>query len=187
MGRVAAGVFAIPGAGNLIKYVGKGGKYVLRGGKAAYEAAQATQTGTKIAGALGRRAERELAEEGAERLAAGGAARALPGARQIEAAWGASTYRHGGLMTGMEHIMYRHSAGSGFANVSRYAQGTTARNIVGYVDDALRYGTVSPNGPGAYMVEHNLGRAIGTNIAGEAASSIRVFVRDGVIQTAFPF
>ena len=122
----------------------------------------------------------------AEPVAAGGAARALPAARQIEAAWGASTYRHGGLMTGMEHIMYRHSAGSGFANVSRYAQGTTARNIVGYVDDALRYGTVTPNGAG-YMVEHNLGRVIGTNIAGDAASSIRVFVRDGVIQTAFPF
>jgi hypothetical protein len=39
-----------------------------------------------------------------------------------------------------------HSAGSGFANVSRYAQGTTARNIVGYVDDALRYGTVTRTG-----------------------------------------
>jgi len=89
-------------------------------------------------------------------------------------------------MTGMEHILYCHSVGSGFANVSRYAQGTTARSIVGYVDDALRYGTVTPNGAG-YMVEHNLGRVIGTNIAGDAASSIRVFVRDGVIQTAFPF
>jgi hypothetical protein len=67
-------------------------------------------------------------------------------------------------MTGMEHITYRHSAGSGFANVSRYAQGTTARNIVGYVDDALGYGTVTPNVAGAYMVEHNLGRVLGTNI-----------------------
>lgn len=64
--------------------------------------------------------------------------------------------------------------------------GTTARNIVGYVDDALRYGTVTPNGAG-YMVEHNLGRVIGTNIAGDAASSIRDFVLDGVIQTAVPF
>jgi hypothetical protein len=117
---------------------------------------------------------------------AGGATRALPAARRIEAAWSASTYRHGGLMTGMEHIIYRHSASSGFANVSRYARGTTARNIVGYVDEALRYGTVTPDGAG-YIVEHSLGRVIGTNIAGDAASSIRVFVRDGVIQTAFPF
>jgi hypothetical protein len=30
------------------------------------------------------------------------------------------------------------------------------------------------------MVEYNLGRVIGTNIAGDAASSIRVFVRDGI-------
>jgi hypothetical protein len=36
-------------------------------------------------------------------------------------------------------------------------------------------------------MEHNLGRVIGSNIAGEAASSIRVFVRDGIIQSAFPF
>jgi hypothetical protein len=111
----------------------------------------------------------------------------LPAARQIEAAWGASTYRHGGLMTGMEHIMYRHSAGSGFANVSRFAEGTTARNIMDYVDDALRYGTVTPTRPGAFTVEHSLGRTIGTNIDGDAARSMRVFVRDGVIQTAFPF
>ncbi len=100
---------------------------------------------------------------------------------------GPSTYRHGGLMTGIEHIMYRHSAGSEFANVSRYAEGATARNIVSYVDDALRYGGVTPNGAGVAMVEHDLGKAIGTNIAGDTASSIRVFVRGGVIQTAFPF
>jgi hypothetical protein len=37
------------------------------------------------------------------------------------------------------------------------------------------------------MVEHNFGtRVIGTNIAGDAATSIRVILR-GVIQTAFPF
>lgn len=90
-------------------------------------------------------------------------------------------------MTGMEHIMYRHSAGSGFANVSRFALGTTARNVVGYVDSALRYGTVTQTGPSAFTVDYGVGRVIGTNIAGAAASSIRVFVRDGVIQTAFPF
>jgi hypothetical protein len=71
--------------------------------------------------------------------------------------------------------------------VSRFAEGTTARNVMGYVDEALRYGTVTQTGPGAFTVEHALGRTIGTNIAGEAASSIRVFVRDGIIETAFPF
>ena len=67
------------------------------------------------------------------------------------------------------------------------AEGTTARNIMDYVDDALRYGTVTPTRPGAFTVEHSLGRTIGTNIDGDAARSMRVFVRDGVIQTAFPF
>jgi RHS repeat-associated protein len=119
--------------------------------------------------------------------AAGAGTQALPAGRQISAAWGASTYRHGGLMTGMEHIMYRHSAGSGFANVSRFAEGTTARNVVDYVDAALRYGTVTRTGAGAFRLEYNLGRAIGTNIAGESASSLRVFINNGVIQTAFPF
>jgi filamentous hemagglutinin len=83
--------------------------------------------------------------------------------------------------------MYRHSVRSGFENVIRYAMGTAARDIVGYVDDALRYGSVTANGPGAFVVEHSLGRTIGANIAGEAASAIRVHVRDGIIQTAFPF
>lgn len=116
-----------------------------------------------------------------------GPAELLPAPRQIEAAWGASTYRHGGLMGSMEHIMYRHSAHSGFANVSRYARGTTAPQVMGYVDDALRYGNVTKTGPTAYTVEHTLGRTIGTNVAGEATSAIRIYVRDGVIQSAFPF
>jgi Flp pilus assembly pilin Flp len=78
-GRVAAGVFAVPGVGNALKYVGKGGKYALKGGKAAYEAVQAARAASKAAkatakaaerealGAAARRAEKELAEEGAER------------------------------------------------------------------------------------------------------------------------
>jgi hypothetical protein len=116
-----------------------------------------------------------------------GTPKLLPAPRQIEAAWGASTYRHGGLMGGMEHIMYRHSAHSGFSNVSRFAESTTARQVMGYVDEALRYGNVTKTGPTAYTVEHTLGRTIGTSVAGDATSAIRVYVRDGVIQSAFPF
>ena len=58
---------------------------------------------------------------------------------------------------------------------------------MGYVDDALRYGTVTETRAGSYTVEYALGRTIGTNLAGEAATSIRVFVRNGIIQTAPPF
>jgi filamentous hemagglutinin len=107
--------------------------------------------------------------------------------RQIAASWGASTYRHGGLMSGIEHIMYRHGFNSGFSNVSRFARGTRVRDISNYVDAALRYGRVTSAGPGAYIVEGNIGRVIGTDIAGKGVSNIRVIVRDGIIQTAFPF
>jgi RHS repeat-associated protein len=106
---------------------------------------------------------------------------------QVDVAWGASEYRHGGLMNGLEHIMYRHGAESGFSNVSRFAEGTTGRDVVNLVDEALRFGTVKATGPGAYTVEHTLGRVIGSNITGQEASSLRVFVRSGTIQTAFPF
>jgi filamentous hemagglutinin len=71
--------------------------------------------------------------------------------------------------------------------VSRFAQGTRVRDISNYVDSVLRHGTVTATGPGAYTVEYNLGRAIGTDIAGNAASNIRVIVQDGIIRTAFPF
>lgn len=90
-------------------------------------------------------------------------------------------------MSGIEHVMYRHGPNSGFSNVSRFAGGTRLRDVSGYVDAALRSGRVTQTGPGAYTVEHSLGRTIGTNVAGDATSNIRVHVRDGIIQTAFPF
>lgn len=107
--------------------------------------------------------------------------------RQLEAAWGASTYRHGGLMSSIEHVWYRHAPNSGFANVSHFAEGTRLGDISRYVDSALRYGKVNSNGLNAYTVEYNLGRRIGTDISGNATSNIRVHVRGGIIQTAFPF
>ena len=90
-------------------------------------------------------------------------------------------------MTGMEHIVYRHSAVSGFSDVSRFAAGTSLRDIMGYVDDAIRNGTVTSTGPSSFMVEHAFDYAIGTDIAGNATNSIIVIVRDGFIQTAYPF
>ena len=71
LGRVLSGVFAVPGAGNLLKYVGKGGKYVFKGGKAAYEAVQTARAASKVAKAaeaVGKAAEREVAQ-GLERQA----------------------------------------------------------------------------------------------------------------------
>jgi len=74
------------------------------------------------------------------------AAKALPSGPKIAAEWGADTYRHGGLMSTIEHINYRHAYGSGFSGVSRYAEGTSVRDIKGYVDYVLRNGTVTDRG-----------------------------------------
>jgi hypothetical protein len=90
-------------------------------------------------------------------------------------------------MSGIEHIMYRHAANSGFVGVSRYAAGASARSVVGLVDRGLRYGTVTQTAPTAFTIDYNVGTAIGTDTLGQAATSLRIFVRNGVIQTAFPF
>lgn len=89
-------------------------------------------------------------------------------------------------MTAMEHINYRHAFDSGFTNVSRFAEETSVRDIKGFVDQAMRYGDVTPQGLTGFKIEYNLGSAIGTNQAGGAATGLRIFIRDGNIQTAFP-
>ena len=110
---------------------------------------------------------------------------ALPGARQVDVAWGVNTYRQGGTMSTIEHINYRHAWNSGFENVSRFAEGTSVRQIQGLVDDALRYGNVTTSGNTTSIV-WNTGANIGVNTAGTTVSGIQVYVRDGIIQTAFP-
>ncbi|MCG8416475.1 MAG: hypothetical protein MJE77_00870, partial [Proteobacteria bacterium] len=141
-------------------------------------AKKAVHAGTKALGGAFRRFRPPGAARGAPKL--------LTAGRQVQAAFGASVYKHGGLMTTIEHIMYRHAATSGFSNVSRFASGVGARQVKGLVDSALRYGKVTAQGAKGFKIEYNVGRTIGTNIAGEAATSIRVFVRDGIIKTAFP-
>jgi filamentous hemagglutinin len=90
-------------------------------------------------------------------------------------------------MTGIEHIFYRHGPDSGFPNVGKFSQGTSVKDVSSYVDDALRYGKVTPNGPGGHVIEYNAGKVIGTNLSGAPTSIIKINVRDGVIQTAFPY
>ena len=46
---------------------------------------------------------------------------------------------------------------------------------------------VTSAGPGAYIAEGNIGWVIGTDVAGNRVSNIRVTVRDDIIQTALPF
>ena len=116
---------------------------------------------------------------------------ALPGPRQVDYSWGAlNNYREGGQMTAIEHINYRHASDSGFSNVSQFSEDTSVRDIQSYVDQASRYGTVTPQTSqeviNGYKLEYNLGQTIGTNQTGGAANGIRVFIRNGQVQTAFP-
>jgi len=71
--------------------------------------------------------------------------------------------------------------------VSRFARGTTARDVVSYVDEALRYGEVRELRPGVYEVIHDMRRVIGVDKFGHPTSSLRVIVEDGVIRTAHPW
>ena len=162
---------------------------VVLGGKSGSPSVQRPGKNTEVAGGGGRKDSSEGAG-GAKATGTAGVAddaiKALPGPRQIEASWSASTYNKGGLMTGIEHVFYRHGPDSGFSNVSKFSQGTSLKDVSSYVDSALRYGKVSPNGPGGYVIEYNAGKVIGTNSAGAPSSTIKVNVRDGVIQTAFP-
>ncbi|WP_370900944.1 hypothetical protein [Chryseobacterium gossypii] len=99
------------------------------------------------------------------------------------ASWGKSfNYKHGGEMSTIEHINYRHSYNTGFSNVSKFSEGTSVKMIKGYVDQAIRYGNPIKGG-----YEYNFGKVIGTGSNGAPAMSIRVFIRDGWVKTAFPF
>lgn len=85
-------------------------------------------------------------------------------------------------MSTIEHISYRHSFNSGFSNVSKFAKGTSVRQIRGYVADALR----NPVSDDGVNFIGNTGQVIGTDAAGHSVTGIRVIVRDGTIKSAFP-
>lgn len=81
----------------------------------------------------------------------------------VNASWGKLfNYRHGGQMSAIEHIVYRHSYSSGFANVSRFSQGTSPKMIKEYVEAAIKYGKLIQGG-----FEYNFGRVIGTGQTGQ--------------------
>ncbi|WP_233098396.1 hypothetical protein [Pseudomonas sp. MF5691] len=82
-------------------------------------------------------------------------------------------------MTGIEHVFYRHGPDSGFANVSKFSQGTSVKDVSSYVDNALRYGKVTPNGPGGHVIEYHAGKVIGTNVSGAPTSTIKINKQKG--------
>ncbi len=151
--EAAGWMFTFTGVGSLFKVGQVGGRWVIGRLAKRKVAATLSQESTKLLG------------------------------RGVNASWGkVFNYRHGGQMSAIEHIMYRHAHNSGFANVSRFSQGTSAKMIKGYVDQAVKYGKPIQGG-----FEYNIGRVIGIGQNGASASSIRVYVRDGWVRTAFPF
>ena len=84
-------------------------------------------------------------------------------------------------MTGIEYVFYRHGPDSGFANVSKFSQGISVKDVSSYVDSALRYGKVTSKGPGGHVIEYNAGKLIRTSVSGAPTSTIKINVRDGVI------
>ena len=115
-----------------------------------------------------------------------GSGKALPPGPQVKGQWSTSKYKHGGEMSGIEHVMYKHGAATAF-KISKYLPGTKARDVKSYTDEALRHGKAIPNGPNKYKIEYDVGKIIGKDIDGTLTSKIRVFIRDDVIQTVFPY
>ncbi|MGW0177286.1 putative T7SS-secreted protein [Rhodococcus sp. NPDC003322] len=101
------------------------------------------------------------------------------------ASWGADTYRHGGLMSTIEHIMYRHGPDSGFGGIGRFLAGTRASEIKGLVEEVLAHGDLTSS-RGTIQLSHDFDHPIGTARNGDLTSSMQVYVRDGWIKTAFP-
>jgi RHS repeat-associated protein len=88
---------------------------------------------------------------------------------------------------GLEHVAERHLFASGAKNAGKYAEGIGARAIRDMVNEAIARGTSTPGRFGRTVFEHDFGRLIGTDIAGNPASRLRVVVEpNGDVVTAFP-
>jgi len=110
---------------------------------------------------------------------AGGAARGLPAAVRIPA---------GNLKAGMEHILRRHAFNTVTTKpASKFAQGMGHIEIRGAINEAVRSGASWQVQGGSRVLETSLGRTIGTDLAGNATSGIRVVTDSaGSVITAYP-
>jgi len=85
----------------------------------------------------------------------------------------------------------RHWATSGIEGVSKFAAGTSLRDLKSMINETISFpGAIRANTHGrpGIIYELNFGRSIGVNSSGGAASSLRVVVgANGNVVTAFPF
>ena len=103
---------------------------------------------------------------------------------KVEARWDETVAYKKGPKTPVEHIKEGHWPDSTLPGKSRFHDGITEAQLKDYVEEALRKGDVDPGDPG--KVTYDLGRTIGTDPQGNPVSTITVYVRDGVVNTAFP-
>jgi RHS repeat-associated protein len=91
---------------------------------------------------------------------------------------------------GLEHIAERHLFTSGAQNAGKFAQGMGARTIRNLINEAVAKGVATPNtfGRPGQIFNYDFGRTIGTDIAGNPATNLRVVVNPaGNVVTAFPY
>ena len=94
------------------------------------------------------------------------------------------------LQKDLDHIIARHWATSGARGSGKFVDGTTGKNLLDMVNDAVHRGASRPNtnGRAGTIFELDFGRPIGFNTAGNIATKLRVVLRpDGTVLTAFPF
>jgi len=88
---------------------------------------------------------------------------------------------------GLTHIMQRHRFSSPAENVGRFARGTSARDVKSLVGEATAGGTPWRVEGNSRVLDVNLGRVVGTDQAGNAATGIRVVTNaEGMVITSYP-
>jgi hypothetical protein len=86
----------------------------------------------------------------------------------------------------MEHILRRHAFNT-LTQGSKFAQGMGHIEIRGLINEAARIGGAWRVEGASRILEVNMGRVIGTDLAGNAASGLRVVTDTaGSVITAYP-
>lgn len=103
---------------------------------------------------------------------------------KVEARWDETVKYKKGDNTPLEHIKEGHWPDANTPGKSHFHEGITDDQLKDYVEEALRKGDIDAADPG--KITYDLGRTIGTDPQGNPVTTITVYVRDGVVNTAFP-
>ena len=103
---------------------------------------------------------------------------------KVDARWDEVVKYKKGDNTPIEHIKEGHWPDANTPGKSHFHEGITEQQLKDYVDEALRKGDIDPTDPG--KITYDLDKPIGTDPQGNPVTTITVYVRDGVVNTAFP-